>query len=219
MGLVKAKELVHINGIVYAVSGAGPLLLFGKLVDYIGLVWGVGVLIIPTILNLILFATTQVSLQIFGQVLLALNSNVWYVIQQQFAVAYGPAELFGSSLGVMDCIMGIAQLAFTPLCDWLFSDFGRTSEDDASTILGSICLWCSLTVAFSVLMLWWGWAYPLPEIGSTSMKDIWYPEGNDETDIAKISGDKDVEPDIEEANTFVKPEQATCMPGQSPQTS
>jgi len=173
LGRARATILVDTFGGIYAVVGAACLLVFGKMVDRIGLSQTVMWLNIPTLVNTVLYAIPTYSSEITAQVLLTWISNAWYVVCPIFCTSYGPPELFGSLQGLLAGLLGISQLLLTRvgtfLCEKVAADL---NQSHAFAILLAIDMWSFLTIlGGTVLVLWW-WYNPLPATGSTTLVDI-----------------------------------------------
>lgn len=176
VGTMKAISLVNIFGGLYACIGAACLMVFGRIVDKLGMVLCVALLNLPTVVNAILYTVPKFNVQVAAQVLLTFLANVWYVFQPRFCLAYGPPELFGTMYGLLACLLGVGQIVLTRfdnLVGKLISQYLVPGHGDAAfSYTATIDMWCIFNLLASVALLCWWWYYPLPENGSTTLLHV-----------------------------------------------
>jgi len=118
VGATKAVELVNIYGGLYAFIGAICVLVFGKIVDLIGMVQTIALMNIPLLVNSYLFSVPNVHTQVIAQVLLTWVGNAWYVLTPRFCTLYAPPELFGTVNGLFSGVLGVGQICLTRFGTW-----------------------------------------------------------------------------------------------------
>jgi hypothetical protein len=175
MGTATATTLVDIFGGLYACLGAISLLFFGRFVDNVGFVKSMGYLNIIIVANFICYCIPSFLPQVVGQVLLAFQSNAWYVLVPRWCLSYAPPELYGSAFGISGGILGIFQMIGTPFGTMAssFIDALVTAHPPAFLpYLTTMGIWCFCTVFFSSLYIVFVRYYPLPAPGETTMDDV-----------------------------------------------
>lgn len=175
LGTAEAASLVDIFGGLYAVFGAFFLIMFGRFVDSVGFEKSLLLMNIPVVMNFVFFCCPNFDCQVLGQVLLSLQSNVWYVLVPRWCLSYAPPELYGSAFGISGGVLGIFQMIGTPFGTMLSSFIDKevtTNSGPALPYLTTMGIWCVLTVFFSLLYIWFMRYYPMPAPGETTMENV-----------------------------------------------
>lgn len=175
LGPSAAHRLVIAWGGIVPVAGVIGVLCFGKFMDMVGYTQTIAMLIVPAIVNTILFSVHDYGAQVVAQVILASISSTALVISPRFCLHYGPPELFGRLAGVQGTLLGVFQMAGTPASTALIGAFvqGRRGKgNDDTKYLVTIWFWGFLSIAATFALLFHWWYRPLPVMGSVTMGDI-----------------------------------------------
>jgi len=175
VGTAEAITLVNIFGGLYACLGAVSLILFGRLVDYIGFEASIAFMNVPIILNQVMYCIPSFVPQVVGQALLAWQANAWYVLVPRWCLSYAPPQLYGSAFGISGGLLGVFQILGTPLGTLLSTWIDKLVTDrpsPAMPLLTTLGIWCFFCVFFCLAYLWFLRYYPMPAPGATSMEDV-----------------------------------------------
>lgn len=177
LGIAKATFLVNIFGGLYAFLGSAFVLVFGQIMDAIGMVQLTGYLNIILLVNACLYSVPSTYAQVGAQVLLTSVSNIWYVTVPRFCTAYAPPELFGTINGVMCLFLGIGQVFLMQFGTWASSKVSKLVhhpgvEQAVFPYLVTIDVWCFFSELSGIALLVWWWYRPLPPPGTTTRAQV-----------------------------------------------
>lgn len=207
LGSKQAHRLTVVWGGVFPVAGVIFVLSFGPFVDKVGYLETIGLLLVPTIVNSVLYSVPSFYVQCVAQVLLACLANTWNVISPRFCLHFAPQELFGTIYGVQGTIVGVLQTLGTPLSTLIGNFFANEIHVKGFSAYNfTVFFWLIVYVASTIALVLYFRYNPLPAVGSCTMQEI--REGQ-----CKISGKDDEDcPDVSH-KTLKKKKNEDCEKG------
>jgi len=201
MGKPRAVQLVNIFGGIYSAIGAVSIVLFGKVVDVIGLFQVIAWLNVPILLNTYLYAVPTMPAEVVAQICLAFIYNVYYVLTPRFCTTYAPPQLFGTMYGVFSAVQGAFQIFLTRFGSWasrlVMLHLFHAHGGPALPYLTTIDVWCFFAVFTSISLLLWWWHFPIPRVGSTTMAHVQNASFGGGERLAKCSDKESAPPEVD----------------------